>query len=135
LIYLDSSALLKLLFEEDESAALAQWISERAATPMVSSELVRIEVVRAARRLDPAVVPAARTLVSQLDLVPLTGTLIDEAADAGEPILRTLDAIHLASVLSIQADLTAFVAYDTRLIAAVASVGIGAVRPSASTST
>jgi uncharacterized protein len=135
LIYLDSSALLKLLFEEDESVALAQWISERTATPMVSSEVVRIEVVRAARRLDPAVVPAARTLVSQLDLVPLTGTLIDEAADAGEPVLRILDAIHLASVLSIQADLTAFVAYDTRLIAAVASVGIGAVRPTASTST
>ena len=82
LIYPDSSALLKLLFEEDESAALAQWISERAATrDGESGELVRIEVVRAARRLDRAVVPAAGSLVS-LDLVPLTGTLIDEAADA-----------------------------------------------------
>jgi hypothetical protein len=48
---------------------------------MVSGELVRIEVVRAARRLDPAVVLAAGSFVS-LDLVPLTGTLIDEAADA-----------------------------------------------------
>jgi uncharacterized protein len=133
LIYLDSSALLKLLFEENESVPLARWISERAATPMVSSELARIEVVRAARRLDPAVVPAARILVSQLDLVPLSGGLIDAAADAGEPILRTLDAIHLASVLSIQADLTAFVAYDTRLIAAAAAAGIKAVRPSTST--
>jgi len=129
-IYLDSSALLKLLFEENESAPLAGWISERAATPMVSSELARIEVVRAARRLDPTVVPAARLLVAQLDLVPLTGGLIDAAADAGEPILRTLDAIHLASVLSIEADLTAFVAYDTRLIAAAAAAGVEAVRPS-----
>jgi len=130
-IYLDSSALLKLLFEESESAALALWISERAATPMVSSELAKVEVVRAARRLDADVVPAARTLVSQLDLVQLSGGLIDEAADTGEPSLRTLDAIHLASAFSIRGDLTAFVAYDNRLIAAAEAAGIEPIRPSA----
>jgi len=58
------------------------------------------------------VVPAARVLMSQLDLIPLSSGLLDEAADVGEPLLRTLDAIHLAGALSIQADLTAFVAYD-----------------------
>jgi len=131
MIYLDSSALLKLLFEERESAALALWISERVGTPMVSSELARVEVVRAARRLDADVVPAARALVSQLDLLPLSGGLIDEAADAGEPTLRTLDAIHLASALSIRVDLTAFVAYDKRLVAAAEAAGIEPVRPSA----
>lgn len=131
MIYLDSSALLKLLFEENESAALAQWISERAGTPMVSSELARVEVVRAARRLAADMVPAARALVSQLDLVPLTGGLIDEAADSGEPLLRTLDAIHLASALSIRIDLTAFVAYDNRLVAAAEAAGIEPIRPSA----
>ena len=66
MIYLDSSALLKLLFEEAESAALALWISEQAGTPMVTSELAKVEVVRAARRLDADVVPAARVLMSQL---------------------------------------------------------------------
>lgn len=70
MIYLDSSALLRLLFEESESAARARWISERSGTPMVSSELAGVEVVRAARRLDAKVVPAARALMSQLDLVP-----------------------------------------------------------------
>ncbi len=129
MIYLDSSALLKLLFEEDESAALAQWITERAGTPLVSSELAKVEVVRAARRLDADVVPTARALVSQLDLIPLSGGVIDEAADAGEPLLRTLDAIHLTSLLALRNDLTAFVAYDNRLIAAADAVGIKAVRP------
>lgn len=129
MIYLDSSALLKLLFEETESAALAQWISERSGTPMVSSELAKAEVVRAARRLDAAMVPAARALVSQLDLIPLSGGLIDEAADAGDPLLRTLDAIHLASALSIRADLAAFVAYDTRLVAAAEAAGLEPIRP------
>ena len=132
MIYLDSSALLKLLFEESESAALAQWISERAGTPMVSSEVARVEVVRAARRLDSDVVPAARALLSQLDLIPINGALIDEAADVGEPLLRTLDAIHLASALSIRGDLTAFVAYDNRLVDAAEAAGIESIRPSSS---
>jgi len=85
---------------------------------MVTSELAKVEVVRAARRLDADVVPAARVLMSQLDLIPLSSGLLNEAADVGEPLLRTLDAIHLAGALSIQADLTAFVAYDLRLVAA-----------------
>jgi uncharacterized protein len=131
-IYLDSSALLKLLFEEDESAALAQWISGHTGTPMVSSELARVEVIRAARRLDADVVPAARALVSQLDLIPLSGGVIGEAADAGDPLLRTLDAIHLTSMLSIRNDLTALIAYDNRLIGAAEAVGIPAVRPASS---
>ena len=130
MIYLDSSALLKLLFEESESAALASWIGERADTPMVSSELAKVEVVRATRRLDAAVVPAARALVSQLDLVPLGSGLIEEATDAGEPLLRTLDAIHLASALSIRNELTAFVAYDNRLLTAAHDAGIEPTSPS-----
>ena len=129
MIYLDSSALLKLLFEEPESAALTLWLSQRSGSPVVSSQLAKTEVVRAARRIDANVVPAARALMSQLDLIPLTAGLIDEAADAGEPLLRTLDAIHLASALSIRDDLTAFVAYDRRLAAAAEAAGIEAIRP------
>jgi len=132
MIYLDSSALLKLLFEEAESAALALWLSELTGTPVVTSELARMEVVRAARRLDADVVPAARVLMSQLDLIPLNSGLLDEAADLGEPLLRTLDAIHLASAHSIQADLTVFVAYDIRLVAAADAAGIRSIRPSPS---
>jgi uncharacterized protein len=131
MIYLDSSALLKLLFEEDESEALASWVSEHVAMPMVTSELAKVEVIRAARRLDVAAVPAARALVSQLDLIRLSSALIDAAADVGGPLLRSLDAIHLASALSIGSDLTAFVAYDDRLVAAAEAAGVDATRPSA----
>jgi uncharacterized protein len=130
MIYLDSSALLKLLVEERESAALADWISERSATPKVSSELAKLEVVRAARRLDSRVVPPARALVSQLDLIPWSSSLIEEAADAGDPTLRSLDAIHLVSALSIREALTAFVAYDPRLIGAAQAAGLTAESPS-----
>lgn len=129
MIYLDSSALLKLVFEEPQSAALESWLSERTGTPVVSSELARVEVIRAARRLDERALPAARTLLSELDLVPLGGSILIAAADLADPLLRTLDAIHLASALRLGADLTAFVAYDRRLIAAAATAGIDAMAP------
>jgi len=131
MIYLDSSALLKLLVEEPESAAFASWISKRQTTPSVSSELVKLEVVRAARRLDARVVPGARAIVSQLDLIPLSGSVIEEAAEVGGPMLRSLDAIHLASALSIRADLTAFVAYDRRLVEAAETAGLPVDSPGA----
>ena len=131
MIYLDSSALLKLLFEESESAALDVWIAERIDTPLVTSEVANVEVVRATRRLDAQVVPAARALLSQLDLIPLTSALMKDAADTGDPVLRTLDAIHLASALSIGSELNGFVAYDHRLLAAAEAAGIEPIRPSA----
>lgn len=129
MIYLDSSALLKLLVEESESAALAGWLSERASIPAISSELARLEVIRAARRLDPVVVPAARTLMSQIDLLPLGGEIMMAAAEVGGPDLRSLDAIHLASALAVRDDLSAFVAYDRRLVVAATGAGLEVERP------
>ena len=129
MIYLDSSALLKLLFEETESAALAQWLEQHTGTPAVSSELARVEVLRASRRLDPVALPAARSLLAQLDLIPLTSVLVAEAAEVGAPLLRTLDALHLASALSIRPELSAFIAYDDRLAAAAVDAGLEPVRP------
>lgn len=129
MIYLDSSALLKLLIEENESTAVASWLSEHSAIPVVSSELAKLEVIRAVRRLEPTSVPAARVLVSQLDLIPLTGAVIDQATDVGEPPLRSLDAIHLASALAIGDDMTSLVVYDHRLAAAAAAAGLPIAHP------
>jgi predicted nucleic acid-binding protein len=128
MIYLDTSALLKLLVEESESETLASWISA-ADAPMISSELAKLEVIRAARRIDVGAVPAARALVGQLDLIPISGSVLDEAADVGNPMLRSLDAIHLASALSIRTHVTAFVAYDHRLVDAAHTAGLPVTQP------
>jgi predicted nucleic acid-binding protein len=128
-IYLDSSALLKLVFEERESADLERWLSRHDAERVVSSVLAEVEVVRASRRLGVEAVPAARALTSGLDVIPVTGDLIDLAVDVGEPLLRSLDALHLASALSIGADISAFVAYDHRLSAAAGSAGLEVISP------
>jgi predicted nucleic acid-binding protein len=128
-IYLDSSALLKLLHEEPESAALANWLTEQAGSPLLSSELARVEVIRACRQINPDVLPEARALLAGLDLIPLADAVISEAADVGETTLRSLDAIHLASALSIRDDLSAFIAYDHRLGDAASAAGLQLLAP------
>jgi len=130
-IYLDSSALLKLLFEEDESVALESWLAAREETPAVSSELARIEVIRATRRLNADALPEARALLDELNLIPLSKSLLYEATEVGDLMLRSPDAIHLASALSIRADLSAFVAYDIRLGDAAANAGLESIQPGA----
>lgn len=129
MIYLDSSALLKLLREEPESGALDTWLSERSELPLVSSELAKTEVVRACRRFrDPPIV-AARTLLGALDLVPLTGIVVELADEIGKPEMRSLDAIHLASALVIGSDLSVFVAYDDPLLSAATAEGVEVTSP------
>ncbi len=129
MIYLDSSALLKLLHEERESAALEDWLSARTQTPVVTSELAKVEVIRASRRVNADVLPAAKALLAALDLVPLSGEVVDAAADVGETMLRSLDAVHLASALSIRSDVSAFIAYDRRLSDAAADAGLASLQP------
>jgi predicted nucleic acid-binding protein len=128
-IYLDSSALLKLLHEEPESAALADWLTRQTGSPLLSSELANVEVIRACRRINPAALPEAQALLAGLDLIPLAGTVIATAADVGETTLRSLDAIHLASALSVRDDLATFIAYDHRLGEAASAAGLQLLAP------
>jgi uncharacterized protein len=129
-IYLDSSALVKLIVEETGSEALDGWLSARAGVPRLSSELSRVEVIRACRRRDDGLLPAARQLLAGLDIVPITAEILEQAAVVGPSLLRSLDAIHLASALALGAELSAFVAYDGRLEAAAASEQLPVVAPS-----
>lgn len=129
MIYLDSSALLKLIVEEPESAALLVWLADRPEIPVASSELARVEVLRACRRIAPSALPIARELLSGLDLVPLSGSVVDVAAELEGETLRSLDALHLASALAVRTALEAFVAYDTRLQSGAAAAGLPTTAP------
>jgi len=121
--------LVKLVFEEPESDALAQWLAERQAMPKFSSELTTIELVRTCRRRDADAVVGARQVLAGLDLIPLTADLVESASSIGPPDLRSLDAIHLSSALLISEDVTAFVAYDMKLKTAALAAGLEVVAP------
>lgn len=132
MIYLDSSALLKLVFDEAESTALSVWLDTAvAAHPAVSSDLARVEVLRGCRRADPATLPAARSLLAGIDLIPISGDVVDHAAEVEGALLRSLDAIHLASAAGVRGAITTFVTYDHRLGTAAVAAGLPVVAPGA----
>jgi len=128
-IYFDTSALVKLVFDEAESAALAEWLTLRADVPKVSSDLSTIELLRTCRRVDEGAVEGANLLLGGIDLLPMDRAIVEKAASLVPTELRSLDAIHLASALSVKTSLTALVAYDVRLCAAAADAGIEVVSP------
>lgn len=131
MIYLDSSALLKLIFAEAESAALAGWLGSGSTVGLVSSDLARIEVLRGCRRIDPGTLPAARSLLAGIDLIPISGGVVDHAAESEGRLLRSLDAIHLASAVGVRVALKTFVTYDHRLSAAAVAAGFTVAAPGA----
>ena len=128
MLYLDTSAAVKLLLLEEESLAIRAYVSDQ---DWASSALLRTELVRAVVRVDPSVVPRALDLLLQPRLLAIEARILDTAARLSPPSLRSLDAIHLASALELRDELTAFVAYDDRLLAAASALGMPVASPSA----
>jgi predicted nucleic acid-binding protein len=123
--YADSSALVKLVIDEDESEDLAVYLG--AAPALLSSRLATVEVLRAARIANPASEEAARRLLDSCVLVDVSRTLLRAAGVLASPAVRTLDAIHLATAQRVQAD--EFLAYDRRLAAAASVLGFAVSHP------
>lgn len=129
MIYLDTSALVKLVVREHESPALANWIEERRGEDRVTSVISRVELVRAAHRVSASATTRAHQLLRFLDVLYLTDALIERAQTIGGPHLRILDALHLASAESIRPRLTAMCGYDRRLLDAAEAVGLPTASP------
>jgi len=132
LIYLDTSAMVKLVVREAETAPLIEWLGKYPGVPIVTSALGRVELMRTALHDgSPGLQERARDLLDSLDVVPLSDAVIDIAESIGPSSLRSLDALHLASASVIRAEMSAFVAYDHRLIAGASALGYPTVAPGA----
>jgi predicted nucleic acid-binding protein len=128
MIYLDTSAALKLVMPEPETAGLELWIAERAGVPRVSSRLLRIEMLRSVARAAPRRLTRANVVLSAVALVGMDD--IAPAAEViGDRMLRSLDAIHLATAHELRTELTAFVCYDKRLADAARALGLPVSAP------
>ena len=112
-VYLDSSAIMKLVVRERESSALRRFL--RTRHERVSCALARTEVLRAVRHFGPAAVSRARRILRRIDLIRLDDSLLDAAGVLDLRILRSLDAVHLAAAQLIAPELDAVVTYDRRL--------------------
>jgi uncharacterized protein len=132
-VYADTFALVKLLVLETETkaavAAFAGWPT------VVASKITTIELHRALARArvdERAGVADDRTvleLLTALTFVPLTDDVRALAATARPTELRTLDALHLASALTLGPDLQALATYDHRLADAAAAAGLTVLAP------
>ena len=128
-VYLDSSALLKLILPEPESAALEKELQRRP--DWLSSALAAIECRRALRRIHaPAtVIDRAGCVLEMTTLLRLDEAVLRLAERVGPPALRSLDAIHLAAALSIGDVPEAFITYDDRLAAAARRAKLHVIQP------
>ncbi len=135
LFYVDASALVKLVRDEPESAALRAFLTD---AELVSCELVLTEVPRAIRRAaanNPrlplqTLINRAGEIIDSLALLPLDRALLAAAGALAEPALRALDAIHVTAAVDLL-PLDAFVSYDERQSAAARLAGLRLVSPGA----
>ncbi|HEV2752764.1 MAG TPA: type II toxin-antitoxin system VapC family toxin [Solirubrobacteraceae bacterium] len=127
--YLDASAAVKLVRAEGESGALrdevVQWDQH------ASSEVLAVELRRTARRGgDPAGVALVEDVLAAIAPVPWSRTTADRAGTVPfTPPLRSLDAIHLATALTLRDDLDVFIADDRGLLAAAVAEGLATASP------
>lgn len=126
--YLDTSALVKLVVSEPETAALRLWI-ESADRDLVTSDLARTELMRVVRRVVPDRALLAREVLESVVIVEVTTAVFEEAGRLHPVELRSLDAIHLAAALYLGDDLEGLVTYDTRLAEGASTNGIEPIAP------
>ena len=130
LYYVDTSAAIKLLAQEAHSGAFAKFYDDQAEGVWVSSALLRIELVRAVGRVLPSALPDARDLLDAFEFVAIDDDIVEAAMGEPDRMLRSLDAIHLATAMlwreSSSADLV-FATHDTALGIAARSSGFRVV--------
>ncbi|TNF72951.1 MAG: PIN domain-containing protein [Acidobacteria bacterium] len=128
-IYVDSSALVKLVLPEAESTALLTLLGDQVEP--ISSALATVEVMRAARRAsrDSEVHTRAAVVMAALHLVRVDDEILAGAANIEPETLRSLDAIHLASALSLAPEVEAMIVYDADLSEAASRAGLRVLAP------
>jgi len=128
--YLDTSAALKLLRVEPETDALVRWFRAIETKPhrIVASDLIRTELMLGAARYGVSATEV-RELVQGLSLLRVTSALCDSAGRLTGLGLRSLDALHLASAMSLLESLEAVVTYDSRFASAAKSLGLSVESP------
>lgn len=128
LAYLDTSALVKLVVREEETDALRAEIDQRPS--LVASRLALLEARRAvARKPVEGVASTLADVLGVMTWIDITLAILDQAADAAPPALRSLDAIHLATALSLADADVDVITYDERLADAARANGLTVVQP------
>jgi predicted nucleic acid-binding protein len=126
--YVDSSAFVKLVVKEAHTTGFRRW-AEANEDRLFSSDLLRTEVLRVARRYSLEALAEARRRLEVLTLMALTADVFERAAELDPAIMRTLDAVHLAAALTVADELEGLVTYDERMAEAASFHGVAVLAP------
>jgi predicted nucleic acid-binding protein len=130
LIYVDTSALLKLIkTDEAEGPALRAYLAAADEPRLVSSALLAVEARRGVLRGRPDGLPAIDLLLAEVAQVDISDAVVESASRLPDPLLRSLDAIHLATALLIRDDVETVLTYDARLREAADAHGLPTAAP------
>lgn len=122
--YFDASAVVKLSHAEPYSEALIDYL-DGGEVQASTSIIAEVEVGRALRRAGAS----SNEAVAGFYLVALDEEIRAEAARLASPLVRALDAIHLATALAIADAQLEFVTYDDRQADAARECGLRVVQP------
>lgn len=130
MIYVDTSALLKLVKDDEaEGPALRTYLAHAAEPRLVSSALLAVEARRGMLRVRPDGLPKLDMLLADIARVDISDAVIESAGRLPDPVLRSLDAIHLATALLVRDDVAVLLSYDDRLTAAANAHRIATASP------
>ena len=125
-IYIDSSAILKLIVQEKESDAVRSITRAR----FITSEISRVEIIRAVLRHEPKSLKTAESVLKNINILTIDSATLTQAERLPEQInIRGLDAIHLASAGKFGLRITALLTYDKQMAKAARELGFEVLAP------
>ena len=124
--YIDSSAILKLIKPEKESAALIK----KLPNTLIASRISRVEVTRTIIRYEPDLLDSTYDVLADIQMVPAEDSIITIAENLPQFInLRSLDSLHIASALAIKNVLKGIITYDKEMVIAANALGFKTLSP------
>jgi uncharacterized protein len=125
--YIDSSALITIIFDEADAKAMKTFIG----STFYSSQITRVEVIRAVFRIAPEREKVARELLESLTIVPMRPAILTQAERLPEKInIRGMDAIHLATANTLDfLRITGVITYDKQMAKGARELGFEVFAP------
>lgn len=124
--YIDSSAILKLLISEKESIALVAFLD----APVKTSVISRVEVIRSLNRISPEKIAEGQAALSRFEMTPVSSPILMLAENFPVSItLKSLDAVHVATVIFLDKSVEGVITYDKAMIKNAKELGIKVVSP------
>ena len=124
--YIDSSAIIKLIKPEKETAALIK----KLPNGLIASRITRVEVIRTIIRHEPDFLDATYDVLADIQMVAVEDAIITIAENLPQFIdLRSLDSLHMASALSIKNVIKGVITYDKEMVKAAEALGFKTLSP------